>query len=573
MTKDLEPHAHKKQKLNFSFADLPPEIPVLKLLGVDYAHIKTEDGGDLYVTRYGLPCLENLKPENWYEKEWFKTHRERLIGTSTVYRVTTKPVGGRSIDIVVKWSRVGQDVPLQTQVIEEVLNAEFNSPFEEFALVEEMRAGKYGPPKIKMLSHRPLSIYVPPERLQLWQTGRSKFKINMKVRKHPGIELDILRQYILMYEWIKGVDAAEAFEQMKIPEKKLHELTHKVNHDLRRKGFLVADMKPAHVIIRKQNDGHFVHRHQEILYALVDFELLQRTPEHEEEIQRVKRAEYLTRLKDSLYAPAPSHLPPYLKQVNIFGVDYIYGRVESTGGALWVVGRDPYLFDYFQPERWRKTQQTKLSESHHVYYTRTKDNIYLVWKTARVGEVPEVDPQSERGRRILDYGYNSPFEEFAFALELNRRGLPATYPRAIYMTGPQSEPADYIADQRRYESHRAILTPEGEPILRPDHDYIKIWGYWNGPDELLDDAESEFYHGMSAQDACKEGLLSEKALQELLERKKIRLLKAGYEVLNLESHHLLVCSDSDRYLILDSDGFPKARLCNFELIQRIKQGP
>ena len=33
------------------------------------------------------------------------------------------------------------------------------------------------------------------------------------------------------------------------------------------------------------------------------------------------------------------------------GVDYVYGEVESTGGALWVVGRDPVLFDYFLPEK------------------------------------------------------------------------------------------------------------------------------------------------------------------------------------------------------------------------------
>jgi hypothetical protein len=29
------------------------------------------------------------------------------------------------------------------------------------------------------------------------------------------------------------------------------------------------------------------------------------------------------------------------------GVDYIYGRAESTGGILWVVGKDPDLFNYF----------------------------------------------------------------------------------------------------------------------------------------------------------------------------------------------------------------------------------
>ena len=338
-----------------------------------------------------------------------------------------------------------------------------------------------------------MAIYVPPERLQLWQTGRSKYKINMKVKRHPGVELDMLRQYILLYEWIKGIDAAESFHQLRIPAEKLHALTFKVQEDLRLKGFWVADFKPAHIIIRKRNDGTFVRRHDEILYGVVDFELMQRTPEHEAQIQKVKRAEYLVRQRDRFTPPRIRNFPPYLKQVGILGVDYICGHVESTGGELWVVGKDPALFDYFQPERWRKTPQLKLSESHQVYYTQTKDNIHLVWKTSRVGEIPEVAPESESGRRMIDYGYNSPFEEFSYALAVNARGIPATYPRAIYMTGPQSEAMPYIKDRRRYESHAGLTTPDGQPILRPDHDYIKIWGFWNGPRRTAGRRKLQFF--------------------------------------------------------------------------------
>ena len=550
--------------------NFPADTSIVKLLGIHYVHLTTEDGGDLYVTKYGLPYVENLKPENWYEKDWFKEHRERLNGTSTVYKVPTKPVNNKNLNLVVKWSRVGQDVPLETRVLEAVLSAEFNSPFEEFALVEELRLGNYGPDELRLLTHKPLSIYVPPERLQLWQTGRSKYKINMKVRKHPGVEIDILRQYILMYEWIEGVDAAEAYEQLKIPQTELHKLSHTVIEEMWKKGFWVADMKPAHIIVRKQNDGRIVHRRNKIIYALIDFELLQRTPAHEEEIVTAKRADYLIRQRDRFKTTLNDQLPPYLKQVNILGVDYICGRVESTGGALWVVGKDPNLFDYFQPERWRKTHQIKLSESHHVYYTQTKDNINLVWKTSRVGEIPEVDPQDAQSRRIIEYGYNSPFEEFSFALELNQRGIPTTYPRAIYMTGPQSElPPDSIADKRRYETHKDLLTPEGRPILRPDHDYIKIWGYWNGPDELLATDTVAHYHGISAVQAFRNGLLSEQELQELIERVQGLLSQAAFEALNLTHHHLLLSADPSGALIRDEDGLLEVRLCNFELVKRI----
>ena len=40
-------------------------------------------------------------------------------------------------------------------------------------------------------------------------------------------------------------------------------------------------------------------------------------------------------------------------------------------------------------------------------------------------------------------------------------------------------------DDSRYENHKDIITPDGIPILMKDSDYIIIWGYWNGPDEML----------------------------------------------------------------------------------------
>ena len=85
----------------------------------------------------------------------------------------------------------------------------------------------------------------------------------------------------------------------------------------------------------------------------------------------------------------PIPLPPHLTRTEIFGVPYIFGRAESTGGRMWVVGRNSRLFDYFLPERWRKTPSLSLSEANEVYYTVTKDNIHLVWETSRVGEIPD----------------------------------------------------------------------------------------------------------------------------------------------------------------------------------------
>ena len=81
-------------------------------------------------------------------------------------------------------------------------------------------------------------------------------------------------------------------------------------------------------------------------------------------------------------------MPAHLRATNVLGVDYIFGRAESTGGLLWVVGKDPDLFNYFLPERWRRTPKKNLSARNQIFRTRTKDNINLVWKVSRMGDSP-----------------------------------------------------------------------------------------------------------------------------------------------------------------------------------------
>jgi len=83
---------------------------LVNVLGVVYLHRKTEDGGDLYLTRFAEPHQEHLEIQNWYEESWFAKHRVRLLGTSSVYRVPTRQIHGTSLDLVVKHNRVGEDV-------------------------------------------------------------------------------------------------------------------------------------------------------------------------------------------------------------------------------------------------------------------------------------------------------------------------------------------------------------------------------------------------------------------------------------------------------------------------------
>ena len=556
-----------------------PEIPgsAISLLGVDYVHMKTLDGGDLYMTQMGLPFWENLLPENWYAAEWFETKRERLEGTSTVYKVPTRRVNGVTLHLVVKWSRVGEGVPLDTFTFNKFIHAEFNSPFEEFSLLMELRKGEAGPEGIHIRTQKPLAIYMPSERLQLWQTGRSEDKIRAKIVRHPGVEIDILRQYVVLYGWVKGWDAVEAADHYKLQERERAEFLARVTclatHELWQKGYRVVDMKPAHIILRPdRNQALLRDRNGQLVYALVDYELLERTPEHEQSVRSANRQMYLKHMARRFEADTASPLPAHLQAANILGVDYIFGRAESTGGLLWVVGKDPDLFNYFLPERWRRTPKKKLSSHNQVFRTSTKDNINLVWRVSRMGESPWLAGPEGNQNAVHEHGFNSPFEEFAFALALSRRGVKTIYPRAIYMTGSNRESDQPAADERRFAALAHLLTPDGEPVLQKGRNYITIWGFWNGPDELLAAQDTHHYTAMNAKYACANNLISKKVMEELMQAKANKLAQCGLEDLNLKPDHLLISFDSQNKLLRDSSAKPEVRLCNFELVRQRANG-
>lgn len=537
---------------------------LVRVLGVNYAHLHAADGGELYLTAHGLPFLGQLQPENWYAPDWFAPRRIRLAGTSTIYRVPTRPVGGRSIDLVVKYCRVGQHVPVETRVIYEALNAEFNSPFEEFSLVEELRLSEHGPRDLRVDPMIPLAIYVPPERMQLWQTGRSEEKIARKIARHPGVEIDILRDYLLVYAWIYGLDAVEAQEKGLLAAGEPERLTVRATEEVQAKGFRVLDMKPNHIIVFPR-DGGLRREGDRIAYRLVDFELLQRTEEYEKAVKASRRSQYLVHQRDRF---ADRHLPfpEHLKPVRVFGVDYVFGHAESTGGLLWVVGKDPFLFDYFLPERWRKTPHVRFSEENQVFYTHSKDNIHLVWRVSRVGEVPGApgDPAAEPLRR---YGFNSPFEEFSCALRIRRHGIPTIYPRAVYRTGHKAPRGTGPRDEGRIYSHADLRTPDGEPLLDAEYDYITVWGFWNGPDEMLARKDGDYYRGVNADRACRHGILTPAEAEECLDRTRRRLAAAGLEALDLKKDHLLISIDPKGCLVRDAEGRIETCLCNFQLIR------
>jgi hypothetical protein len=545
-------------------------VGLAKVFDVEYVHLVLPNKDDLYVTRLGLPWIDILKPENyWTDEDWFEANSQQLSGTSTVFRVRTKEVDGNALDIVLKWNRMGQEVP-GSRNVQDMMFAEFNSPFEEFSLVmeliNEMRDNEH-----RLHIQEPLAIYVPRDTSELWQLGRKQHMMHSLMEKHRDVELDMHRSYAVLYKWIHGLDLLQALEKKQIGKSAVQHNNEAAHALIREKGFMVKDYKPEHVILCANNARPGApSQNSEPPSGLIDFELLAHSPERYAKLKHDRRADYHQRQKDRFRISIPKSFHPHLKHVNVMGVDYVYGHVESTKGRLWVAGRDPHLFDFFLPEKWEQTPRTKISTYQAMYYTVTKDNIHLVWKVSRVGLFPDMDPFKNSEKDILEHGYNSPFEEFSLALELADNGIPTIYPRAIYMSGNKTHIPRHLLDTSRYKSHRSLKTPDRRQLLVRDHEYIVIWGYWNGPDDKLASKDADYYEGIDTLRAYREGIITQADYIELLQRTRRRLRRVGVDDLNIRGSHFLISFDSKGNLIRDHKGRLEIRINAFEFLKRIK---
>lgn len=537
----------------------PAHSRVVQVLGVSYLHLPSDDDGDLYLTTAGAQYLPQLRPQYWYEEGWFREQRVRLGGTAAVYRVPTDPRAGEQLDLVVKFSRVGQEVAAGGDDFEEALSWEFNGPFEEFGLVQELRHA--ATPGAGVRTQVPLAIYLPPERLQPSRSGRSEWRMARKIAQHPGVALDILRYYVMVYRWVPGIDAWQARREGLLSQQEASDLTERAAADLEAVGYRVLDNKPQHLIVDPAKlDGS--QRNEAIAYELVDFELLERTHERELGLERRCREAYERQqrilLGDDDGAPS-APLPAHLQTSTILGAPYLVGATESTSGKLWVVGHEPDAFDLFLPERWRTTPQIRLWENHESFLTTTKDNLALVWKVSRVGERPETAAFGSKGFRVLAHGFNSPFEEVAMALWLLRNNVGAILPRAIYRTGHRTQLDDARFDPSRYRSHQEMGSDE--PLLERRRNYITIWDACCGP-HLGAPGAKALLRSLNCDEARRLGLLSARGMQDVLDRAQARLLAVQLEPLRFLPSHVLVLQDSAAGLLRE-DGEVAARICNF----------
>lgn len=263
--------------------------------GVAYDHYSDPEGGELYITHHGRSYARWLQPDVWYKDERYHREGQRLTGgTGTVYRLKLSQPGEPRVELVVKFSRFAEYVPLfMPSTLPRDLpgylaeSARFNSPFEEFGLIEDMRRGHFGPPDLHILTKRPLAIYVTPGKHPLWQLGRTEgkfyeydaaLKADQAARHQTEtVQLDIQRQYIMLFGWVAGDNAEDLNLAGVLSNDEVEALTLRVNDELAQKGFRILDNKPKHFILRRRPDGSLMRKNGVLVYVQVDFELLQRT--------------------------------------------------------------------------------------------------------------------------------------------------------------------------------------------------------------------------------------------------------------------------------------------------------
>ena len=289
-------HQDLDRLLRTPFDDLPAAHRA-RVYGVDYARLVPSEGGELFFTRYGWALRTLTVPQAWFiDKRYREAGRRLLASTGTVYRVPASVPLGATESLVIKFSRVAQDVPIfvdrsaaEATPREMIDGAAFNDPFEEFGLLMALRRGPFGPNRPRILTKRPLAIYSPPDRYALWQLGRSESLFAehaarlaadqaVQTRGDP-VTLDLLRDYLLVFQWVKGDDAEAMYERGLLSESEMHALYFRSSQELVANGFVVLDHKPRHLVLRARPDGsRLVRKDSMFAYALIDFELLKRRP-------------------------------------------------------------------------------------------------------------------------------------------------------------------------------------------------------------------------------------------------------------------------------------------------------
>jgi hypothetical protein len=87
--KQLRKNLWNLKKSTVTAVTVPEQL--IHILGIVYAHHKTPDGGDMYLTQFGLQYSDLPEIEKLVRKGMAEARRERLEGTSAVYKIRNSP--------------------------------------------------------------------------------------------------------------------------------------------------------------------------------------------------------------------------------------------------------------------------------------------------------------------------------------------------------------------------------------------------------------------------------------------------------------------------------------------------
>jgi hypothetical protein len=263
--------------------------PRVAAFGTEYVHCTTPDGGDLWLTTWGLPYRDHLMPDRWLHEGSCAKFGQRLgFSTGHVYRFSVT-VAKRRLKFVAKISRMAQRVASAgiDSAFEEGRTS-FPSPFEEFGQLMALRASSA--PARYLFAKRPLGIYSPAQRVPSWMLDRVPHAFSLMARRHAAdaaergepqsIFLEADRDYFTLFGWIDGFNLEELVIMGRISRSELAVLNRDVRERLTQSGFSVADHKPDHVIVRLDESGVPRRRNGRFVAALADFELLEVVPRH-----------------------------------------------------------------------------------------------------------------------------------------------------------------------------------------------------------------------------------------------------------------------------------------------------
>ena len=278
--------------------------------GVDYLAIRGLQGGEFYFTRAGWNLKESLVPRAWFDNERYsRIGRTLEKATGFVYLVPIAHPARGQLGMVVKFCRFGQNVGgthiesgLFPSALEpQVAGAEFSGPFEEFGRLAAFRRYRSGGGR-RFRTMIPLGIYCPSKRYAPWQLGRAesaqwRYDSSLAdVQAGVPVERRLVhhwdRIYVLLYRWIDGIDLEEAARCGAVTESALRASTSNIAREVLAAGFAVLDHKARHVIVRPdRRTGGLLTRRGELVYALIDYELLVPVSVHAEKFSPSDSAE------------------------------------------------------------------------------------------------------------------------------------------------------------------------------------------------------------------------------------------------------------------------------------------